>query len=143
MKKYIKAEPYNFPFDQSMTADNTALMIIDMQHDFLGKGGYIDQMGLDVTITHPVIEPIKNLLAEVRKIPNFTVVYTRLGFKPDLSNIAPNRLWRSKQMEVGIGDQGPLGRNLIVGEPGLEILPEIAPIEGEIIVDKPGLGSFY
>jgi nicotinamidase-related amidase len=143
MKKYIKAEPYNFPYDQSMTSDNTALVIIDMQHDFLGKDGYIDQMGLDVTITHPVIQPIKNLLAEVRKIPNFTVVYTRLGFKPDLSNIAPNRLWRSQQMEVGIGDQGPLGRNLVVGEPGLEILPEIAPIEGEIIVDKPGLGSFY
>jgi nicotinamidase-related amidase len=143
MRNFINADPYAFPFDRSLNPQNTALMIIDMQVDFCGEGGYIHQMNLDVSVTEPVIQPIKELLHEVRKIPGFTVIYTRLGFKPDLSNIAPNRLWRSKQMKVGIGDKGPLGRNLILGEPGLDIVAELTPIEGEIIIDKPGLGSFY
>jgi nicotinamidase-related amidase len=143
MRNYIQADPYAFPFDRSLHAHNTALIIVDMQVDFCGEGGYIHQMNLDVSATEAVIQTIKNLLHEVRQIQGFTVVFTRLGFKPDLSNIATNRLWRSKQMKVGIGDRGPIGRNLILGEPGLEIVPDLAPIQGEILIDKPGLGSFY
>jgi nicotinamidase-related amidase len=143
MRNFINAEPYPFPFDLAMSAQNTALVIVDVQVDFCGEGGYIHQMGIDVSESGPVIQKIKTVLEEVRKIPGFTVVFTRLGFKPDLSNIAPNRLWRSQKNQVGIGDRGPLGRNLILGEPGMDIMPEIAPIPGEIIIDKPGLGSFY
>lgn len=143
MRNYIQADPYPWPFDQSLNAQNTALIIIDMQIDFCSKGGYIDQMGFDTSVTKPVIHPIKRLLETVRTIPDFTVIYTRLGFRPDLSNAAPNRLWRSKQLGTEIGTKGPLGRYLVVGEPGMEIIPEVAPMEGEIVIDKPGLGGFY
>lgn len=140
---FIDSTPYEWPYDGNLYPENTALMVIDMQRDFCSSGGYIAQMGYDISSTACVIEPISVLLSLVRQIPSFTVIHTREGHRPDLSDLPPNKLWRSRKMNSGIGDEGPLGRVLVRGEPGWEIVPELAPISGEIIIDKPGKGSFY
>lgn len=139
----IKADPYLFPYDGDLRADNTALIIIDMQIDFCGPGGYVDRMGYDLSLTRRAIEPIKKLLEVTRQIPDFTIIHTREGHRPDLSDLPANKRWRSKQIGAEIGSEGPAGKILVRGEPGWQIIDELAPVEGEIIIDKPGKGSFY
>ncbi|WP_424767676.1 cysteine hydrolase family protein [Paenibacillus sp. sgz302251] len=139
----ISAKPYHWPFDGSVNPLKTALVIIDMQIDFCGKGGYVEQMGYDLSLTAKPIGPIKSLLSRVRQIEGFTVIHTREGHKPDLSDLPANKRWRSKQIGAEIGSLGPAGRILVRGEPGWQIIEELAPIEGEPIIDKPGKGSFY
>ncbi|MGO4370183.1 cysteine hydrolase family protein [Paenibacillus sp. MCAF20] len=139
----ITANPYAWPFDGSVDPSKTALVIIDMQIDFCGKGGYVEQMGYDLSLTAKPIEPIKKLLNRVRQIEGMTVIHTREGHKPDLSDLPPNKRWRSKQIGAEIGSHGPAGRILVRGEPGWEIIEDLRPIEGEWIIDKPGKGSFY
>ena len=143
LKNFIEAEPYQWPFDQSFNAKETALLIIDMQTDFCGEGGFIHSMGIDISEIRNIIPTIQKLLEEVREIPDFTVIHTREGHRPDLSDLPANKLWRSRQMNVGIGDQGPCGRFLVRGEPGWDIIPELYPRQGEPIIDKPGKGAFY
>ncbi|MFC6334328.1 cysteine hydrolase family protein [Paenibacillus septentrionalis] len=140
---YIHANPYNYPYNGNLRADNTALIIIDMQTDFCGPGGYVDQMGYDLSLTRRAIEPIQSLLEVVRSIPGFTVIHTREGHKPDLSDLPDNKRWRSAQIGAEIGSEGPAGRILVRGEKGWDIIEELYPIEGELIIDKPGKGSFY
>lgn len=140
---YIQANPYYFPYNGNLRVDNTALIIIDMQTDFCGPGGYVDQMGYDLSLTRRAIEPIKQLLEVVRNIPNFTVIHTREGHKPDLSDLPDNKRWRSGQIGAEIGSMGPAGRILVRGEKGWDIIEELYPTDGELIIDKPGKGSFY
>lgn len=134
-KKYsVVAKPYNLEFDLS----STALVIIDMQRDFLYPGGFGEKLGNDVSTTNAIIPTVKKVLDKARELDMF-VIHTREGHRPDLSDVPASKLKRGGD----IGTPGPMGRILVRGEYGHDIVDELAPVAGEVIVDKPGKGAFY
>ena len=133
----IDAEPFPFPFEPSACA----LLIIDMQRDFVEPGGFGESLGNDVSRLRTAIEPNQRLLRAWRE-RGWPVFHTREGHEPDLSDLPPAK-HRRGEPKLAIGDAGPMGRILIRGEAGHAIIPELAPRDGEVIIDKPGKGAFY
>jgi nicotinamidase-related amidase len=133
----IDAEPYPFAFEP----EAAALLIIDMQRDFLEPGGFGESLGNDVGQLRRTIEPARHLL-EVARGAGLTVIHTREGHRPDLADLAPAKQRRGNPT-LRIGDPSPMGRLLVRGEPGHDIIPELYPIAGEPVIDKPGKGAFY
>jgi nicotinamidase-related amidase len=133
----LEAEPQALQVD----LDRMAVVIIDMQRDFLEPGGFGAALGNDVGLLTPTIEPCRRLLAGARA-QGVLVIHTREGHRPDLTDAPPAKLARG-EASLRIGDPGPMGRILIRGEAGHGIIPELAPLAGEPIIDKPGKGAFY
>lgn len=138
MKIVKEALPYEFAFNQQ----RTALIIIDMQNDFCSPGGFGEKLGNDISLTRDIVPVIQQLLNTARN-GGLLIIHTREGHLPDLSDCPSSKLERSRKQGAGIGDVGPMGRILIRGELGHGIIPELTPIAGEIIIDKPGKGAFY
>lgn len=139
----VDADPYTWPHDGEAAPHRTALVVIDMQVDFCGEGGYVDKMGYDLSQTARAVEPIRRVLDAARRVSELTVIHTREGHRPDLSDLPANKRRRSAAIGAEIGSEGPMGRILVRGEPGWEIVPELSPAPGEVVIDKPGKGSFY
>lgn len=133
----IKARPFAFDLDR----DHAALIIIDMQRDFVEPGGFGETLGNKVALLQAIIPATARLLAAFRAA-GLPVIHTRECHRPDLSDCPPAKRERGKP-SLRIGDPGPMGRILISGEPGADIIPELYPVEGEIVLDKPGKGAFY
>ncbi len=133
----LPVEPEPLPLDLA----KTVLVIIDMQRDFLEPGGFGESLGNDVSLLRGTIEPCRQLLAAAREV-GLLVIHTREGHLPDLSDAPPAKVLRGKP-ELRIGSPGPMGRILIRGELGHGIIPELAPLASEVVIDKPGKGAFY
>jgi nicotinamidase-related amidase len=136
-KNAMQAEPYELEFDPQ----TTALLIIDMQRDFVMPGGFGEALGNDVTPLQATIAPTRKVLDAARKL-GLLVIHTREGHRPDLTDCPPTKLVRGRG-KTRIGDPGPMGRILVRGEVGHDIVPELYPKPGEPVIDKPGKGAFY
>ncbi|MCK1298413.1 cysteine hydrolase [Bradyrhizobium sp. 24] len=139
---HIDARPYRWPYQGGLNSTSTALLIIDMQRDFCEVGGYASSMGYDVSNASELVPRIVQLRAQFRAWGGL-VIYTREGHRPDLSDLPQQKLLRSRGAGGEIGSVGPLGRLLVRGEPGWDIVPQLVPSPGEPTVDKPGYGAFY
>ena len=134
---HIPASPYEFTFELA----TTALIVIDMQRDFVEPGGFGEMLGNDVRLLRAVIAPIQSLLACARAV-GMLVIHTREGHRPDLSDCPVAKRMRGRGA-TAIGDVGTMGRILVRGEPGHQIIAELAPLDGEVVIDKPGKGAFF
>lgn len=133
----VPAQPYPYPLDPA----HTALVVIDMQRDFIERGGFGDSLGNDVARLEAIIPTTAALIALFRQ-EGWTIVHTREAHKPDLSDCPPAKIRRGNP-SLHIGETGAMGRLLVRGEPGNQIVDALAPIAGEIVIDKPGKGMFW
>lgn len=131
------AEAYPSPF--AFEPRSTALLVIDMQHDFMSPGGWAHAMGLDLSLLAPTVPVIASLL-DCFRAAGAPVIFTREGYRPDLADLPPHKRGR---FAPSVGDAGPMGRYMITGEHCNDIIPELAPRTDELVIDKPGAGSFY
>jgi len=131
------AKPFAFAFDRG----RTAVVVIDMQRDFVERGGFGESLGNDVTRLQAIIPTVARLIAGARAA-GVPVIHTRECHRPDLSDLPAAKRDRGNPT-LRIGDEGPMGRILIAGEPGADIVPELYPVTGEVVIDKPGKGAFY
>jgi biuret amidohydrolase len=129
------------PFPYEFRISRTALVIIDMQRDFIEPGGFGETLGNDVSLLAAIVPACQATLRAWRAVGG-TVVHTRESHRPDLSDCPPAKRNRGNP-SLRIGDMGPMGRILVAGEPGNQIIPALAPVDGEIVIDKPGKGAFY
>jgi len=129
------------PFPYDFEPPKTALVIIDMQRDFIEPGGFGETLGNDVALLSAIVPACRSVLSAWREAGGL-VVHTREAHRPDLSDCPPAKRNRGNP-SLRIGDEGPMGRILVMGEPGNQIIPELAPVPGEIVIDKPGKGAFY
>jgi biuret amidohydrolase len=133
----IAAQPFPFAFEPA----TTALIIIDMQRDFIEPGGFGESLGNDVSLLAAIVPTVRRLLDCVRRA-GLMVIHTREAHRADLSDCPPAKRNRGQPV-LRIGDAGPMGRILVAGEPGCDIVPELAPLPAETVIDKPGKGAFY
>ena len=133
----VPARPYPYPLDPA----HTALVVIDMQRDFIERGGFGDSLGNDVSRLEAIVPTTAALIALFRE-QAWPVIHTREAHKPDLSDCPPSKIRRGNPT-LHIGETGAMGRLLVAGEPGNQIVDALAPIEGEIVIDKPGKGMFW
>ena len=137
VQKTMDAEPYELEFDPK----KTALLIIDLQRDFVLPGGFGEALGHDVTPLQAAVAPTRRVLDAARSL-GMMIIHTREGHRPDLTDCPPTKLVRGRG-KTRIGDAGPMGRILVRGEVGHDIVPELYPKTGETVIDKPGKGAFY
>lgn len=138
----LAGRPYDFPIGVDFDPARTALVIIDMQRDFCDPEGYLHSRGDDVSELRSIISNI----AQVRQLARsagIKVMYTREGHRPDLSDLPLNKRLKTALAGAEIGSSGPLGRLLVRGEPGWDIVPELQPLQNEVVIDKPGTGAFH
>jgi len=130
------------PETRMLQTTTTALIVIDMQRDFLDPQGYIGQSGVDVGVLRAAIPNARRLI-EAARAAGIRVIHTREGHRPDLADLNPSKARRAARVNAQIGSHGPLGRLLVRGEPGHAIIDELAPLPVEVVIDKPGFGAFY
>jgi biuret amidohydrolase len=138
----VESDPWPWPITGPAPPASIALLVIDVQHDFVDDDGWFARMGLDVSLVQAAVPVVASVLAAARAA-GVTVVHTRQGNAPDLSDLAAARLEQGRRVGHPIGVEGPLGRGLIRGEPGFEIVPALAPEPGEIVIDKPAHSAFW
>jgi nicotinamidase-related amidase len=141
MKDRVSGDPHAFPLSGDLRPGNTALLVIDMQHDFCSEGGYMHRLGAPLSGLRAPIEPIRRVLAAVRAA-GYHVMHTREGYGSDLADLQPWKRGGGPNDSIAIGDAGPMGRALIRGEPCWEIISELAPAPGEPVLDKASYGPF-
>ena len=137
----VQASPYPYPLPAKDSGNRVALVIIDMQRDFIEPGGFGAALGNKVEYLQKIVPTVAGLLTTFREL-RLPVIHTREGHRPDLSDCPPAKKRRGNST-LRIGDRGPMGRILVLGEPGNDIVPELRPQAGELVIDKPGKGAFY
>ena len=133
---------YPWPFDGRLEQGNTALLIVDMQVDFCAPGGWFDQLGIDLTGLRRPMEPLRRVLNAARA-SGIRTIYLRESYRPGLSDLNRTKQWRTAHRGLAIGEIGVNGRILVRGQPGSDIVPELAPQPGEPVIDRPGTSGFY
>lgn len=139
---HIPAEPYDFPLAGGMDPRRSALIVVDMQRDFCDPRGYMHTRGDDISAARALIPRIR-AVRDAAAAAGMKIVYTRQGVRPDLSDLTEHTRLVTARAGAEIGSSGPLGRLLVRGEPGWQVIPELAPTAGEQVVDKAGTGAFY